>query len=446
VRIPRRNALPVAADGTTEVMLLTNPIPRHLSIVSWGANDRPAVSWRSASGPSESESRLREGPSIGLLKAAPTKDIVLGHVGETLDAWRTVIAEIIAEPITAGERASRVQAVSAQAGARIAVYVEAASREAVARAVESYRAETIVERPVRTSPTLDSELDRSAFMADVDAVSLIILNSVIDAVRDPSPFASSTEAILSLFHEYAGSLIANASAMPDGPVGVSQRSVDPKDELRPAVRLVASILAGRRHSSSDEERLKSIFRLLTELLGEDTSTPSASERSQVITLAMLSSLVDENPVGFIELVKRANEKLPADSKRFAWGETGHDPVSAQELLNAFKAMPGDQLLTLIASAVGGVNLDTAATDNTSVNSSMRSIAKTAVAELRSAPEGLLAQEIKKIVAPDVVAAIRSAFERFADMQAANDEDNFSGFQVEESELSGLEPEIPGARR
>lgn len=78
-------ALEVQPDGTAEVMLLTNPIPRAVSLVSWGANNTPAASWKSSgyrlgvtqmSGSRTMQCEVFERPAFTPANATPVRKLV----------------------------------------------------------------------------------------------------------------------------------------------------------------------------------------------------------------------------------------------------------------------------------------------------------------------------------------------------------------------------------
>jgi hypothetical protein len=377
----KRRQLDVGADGMAEVVVLGDPIPRHLSIVSFGANGRPAQSWKSAVAPMD----LRDPPSVSEMDAAALSlDGVKGFIDETLQAWAEATSSVLDRALTADERAARVRGLTAQAAARVAALAAAATR-AVRVAAKSHRSISVEPPAPPTEPTIDGQVSRKAFLSAVVQAFGWLTERTLSVMRDSQ---SPTDDILLAFGSVSDVLSSWAATIPDGVVGVA-----------------SSMRAGARHSKADRERLDTIVRILDELRGgrdesTDPSTPDISQEKRMFTIADLAKIADADPKGFLEVVQKALDTLrrvaPTEAKKFAFGETGVDPYDPQAILNALRGMaPGDGLLSLIASAIGSVDVEGLSRQGgTQVAASMKSaaelrsgLAKIIGAELRAAPQG-----------------------------------------------------------
>lgn len=425
----RRRQLKVGADGMAEVTVLGDPVPRHLSIVSWGANDRPAQSWMSALPP---EQQLREPPTVVEMDAAAI-DLagIKGFIDETMSAWRTTMVAVLDHPLSSEERGARVRALTSQAGARVAA-LAAAATSGIARAAKSYKSVTIEVFAAPTESTLQGEIDRRHFLAGVDGNSAYLVNAAITSMREITD-GSMTEAILGHFGEIANVMAAWAESLPAGVVGVAAKPV------------AASAMAGARHSQIDLAKLEIIKTLIGDLTSVPAEPPAptpptpaeTTERAMIITLKDLQACADADPVGFVALCQKAftaaQAKAPAGTLKFMFGETGVDQYDPTAILNALRGMnPGDGLLALIAGAIGGVDINSlAANGGTQVAASMKSVttvptaleiggslragfARVVAAEIKHNPTGEVAAAVRELVAPSVASAISGTLKAFLD--------------------------------
>lgn len=436
-----KRRLEVGPDGKANVMVLTDPIPRHLSIVGWGANDTPARSWKSATSPNE------------VLRSPPSKDVIdVGNVSvqrvqhfiaETFDALHATVADVLRTPLSSAERGSRVQGLWADAGARIAAFATAVSAPKLAEATKSYKTVGLEFPKPPESSTLQGEIDRRYFMAGMEHATAAATDRVLSIMRDSGEFPSMTEGILSTFHEAAIAFASWAASMPSGVVGVASDS--PK----------ATQNAGSRNSKADQNRLNKIMALLAELGAE---TPSDSEKSiMTITVADLQRIANEDPVGLLTALKtavdNAKASAPEVAKKFMWGETGVTPHTEQEILSMLTDMSqsGDALASLIAQAVGNVDVGSRAEmDNVQVAASMRAaLSKHVAAELETNPSGDLATSVKSILAPSVAAAVKESLKALLNgknSQSVSDASapfGMDGFTVPDDQ-DPLEVEYPSA--
>lgn len=394
-----RRVLNVGADGKADVMILTDPIPRHLSIVSWGANDRPATSWKSAGAdPAVASMVLRSPPGADVIDIGSISiQRIQAFVGETLDAWSAVISDVLSKQLSSEDRSAQVRAITSQAGARVAAFAAAVTSEKLSSAAKTYRSAGLKLPELQANTTLHGELDRRQFMAGVQQVAAALTDGVISAMQDLGGYSSLTEAILSIFGQAGDSLSAWAAAMPSGVVGISKPEVTER--------------AGARHNRRDKDRLNQIATLVREILGEDT--PENTEKSAMtITIDDLKRLASEHPVELLTAIKgavdAAKSASPELAKKFAWGETGVDPHDPNAIVNALRqAQGGEAIAALIASAVSGVDVNSAAQgDSPQVAATMRSaFSKFVAAELKANPNGDLANAVKAAVEPSVTTAI-----------------------------------------
>ncbi len=430
--MPTRRNLDVGADGMANVLLLEDPIPRHVSLVSWGANDRPTTSWKGMDvDPDEAKGTLRSPPGQILDLANVGMNHLNEFVSETLDAWRATVAHVLSTPLSPEERSARIRALTVQAGARIAAGVAALTGPVVAAATKTYKAAGLTLPDPPTQSTLQGELDRRGFMAGVEHAAAALTDQVFAAMReagDENGALSATEAILSAFGEAADVFSAWAASMPSGVVGVPQsqsqeppassESPDsiggvldegelPAGQITPAS---ATERAGRRNSKTDLGRLKKIRDLLTELIGDEGDSKPKEKNMDI--KAELKKLAAEDPKAFLEAIDVAIKSAQSEglevAQKFTWGDTGVDPYSPDAIVSALdQIQPGTALQALIARAVGGVDVDAAGGDNVQVASTMReAFAKIVIAELKAAPQGPLAMAVKSMIAPDVAEAVK----------------------------------------
>ncbi len=393
-----RRKLSVGPDGKADVMILTDPIPRHLSIVNWGANDRPASSWKSAEAPQE----LLRSPPTMIDIGGISLERLQSFIGETLDAWQEVIADVLSTPLSAAERGSRIRGHTTQAGARIAALATALGKKAQA-ATKTYKKVDLSLPEVPQNSTLQGELDRRHFSAAVQDASAALMDGSIAAMSGIGDGQSSTEMILNLFGQAANIFESWAAQLPDGVVGVS-RAPETTEK------------AGARHSKSDKNKMQQMLGLLRDILGEDE--PPTSTENSAMNIEDLKSLAESDPVGFLNIlrtaIKSAKEAGVTDTRKFMWGETGVDPHTTAEVMGPLRDMiNAEQLAGLISSAVSGVDVGGAAGgDSPQVASTMRSaIGKALADELKVNPEGPVAEAIKGAVAKSVGEAIKQVMEQ-----------------------------------
>jgi hypothetical protein len=401
-----RRQLNVGPDGTAEVVLLTNPIPRHLSIVDWGANDRPASSWKSASPPGDV---LRDPPGPqAIQRAGASADELVGFIDETLDAWETVLIDVLDRPIAASDRAARVIACTNQAAARVAALAVAVGHAKMAEVASQRRVD--LQPHMRLEANTETQIDRNAFVRSLGQAKVHLRDSVVSVLAAGGE-GSSTETILGIFSE-VGCLFAQwASEIRDGVVGVAAKS---------------------------------------------SSTP---QEAPVLTIVMLAALAKEDPVGFLEVVDQARKdaaaKFPEAAKKFAWGDTGVEQFDPQEFIRQLRDFQGGEaILGMIASAVSSVDVDAAASisGTPKVNSAMKSaaraaFAKTIAAEIKANPSGDLANAIKEMVAPSVAEAMVQTMKAFySSPTPQGDPAGAFGFAPEEDDGDPLEVEMPALNR
>lgn len=448
MRRNRRN-LQVGADGMADVVCLTNPMPRHLSLVSYGANDRVASSWMSARGlsPDVVLTMLREPPGSTVVTLCSSGDAseVLRFIDETLDAWRAVVLDCLDRPLTGAERASRIMGATSQAAARVTALAYAVGPEKIAAIARSVSEPF----PVRTEPTVESQVDRKYFVRAVDACVPFIRASAVEAMRT-SPAATMTEDIMAAFSQVGSELAQWAAEIKDGVVGVA-------DTQR----------AGARHNKADLARMQKMRELLGELLPEqedeaedDTETPAGAENSMKITLADIDAVASADPLGFLAVVhkavKAAKEKDPQAAQKFAWGESGVTPYDTAGILNAVTALAeGGQLIGAITAAVGGIDLDRAAGqgDSPQVAAAMKAaFGKVVSAALKDASNPLH-KAVLEAVAPSVSEAITATIKAFLDGEPAQanpaghfDLNGDAGDKTYDQLLDGLAPATPGLHR
>lgn len=447
----RRRNLTVGNDGTAEVMLLTDPMPRHLSIVSWGANDRPASSWMSAF-KGKAADALRVVPSKTVLDAAQQSvQAVEQYTDQTLAAWLAVLGQTLAMPLTGEERAARIRGFSAQAAARVAAVCASVGGPRMMEIARSVKSVELELPKVPTESTVDGELGRMAFMEAATSAVAYIRGACLRSMRD-GPADAMTEAIYEAFAS-AGSMLAEwAEQLGDGVVGVATASV------------AAAIKAGARHGKADRELIAKIRELVSELEGSkpDADEPATEPEKKMLTLAMLSALVEEDPAGFLAVIKLAVDKSVAAKKvespkaalKFAFGETGVGPYDD---FSSFLGQNGDAILAMIVSAVSGVDIERQATSSSpQIASAMKSapamrsaFTKFLAEELKARPDGELSVAIKTIVAPSVGKGIVEALKSFTGPGTgpATDRGAFgmNDFEGAENDSQWLDVKLPSLR-
>lgn len=379
----RRRILNADPDGMADVVVLGNPIPRHLSIVDFGANGRVASTWKSSSEQGPDLSMLRAPPSATLLEASRLDIKVLSDFStEVMSAWRSIIVEILSMDISAEDRASRVRSVSTQASARIAALASYAATEMIP-VVKSTNSVDLGEAPKAQGTHLDAEMDRRTFIKQLDEAVAWTPKAVVESLRGATP-ENTVETVLAVIESVSDVFIGWAGALPDGRIGVLPT-------------------------------------------GEQKSTPPPSSETDMLTIEDLAKLAEGDPKGFLTIVHNAFQAVktshPTEAKKFAFGDTGVDAYDTNAVINAIRGITdGDMLLQMIATAVGGVDLERAMANATpQVASSMKSVidvrdglARFVTAELKRDPQGALASEIRTIVAGSVAEAISGTLKAFLD--------------------------------
>lgn len=391
-----RRKIVVGADGMADVMVLTDPIPRHLSLVSWGANDRPATSWKSAT--QSPQQILRSFPEGATDVSKLNLEAVQAFVAETLDAWTASVVNVLQQPLRAAERSAQVQGLTSQAGARVAAFATAIA-PILSSVTKTYKTAGLKLPDPPTSSTLQGELDRRQFMSGMEQASGAITDRVISLMRDSGGFATVSEGILSLFGEASTMFMQWAYSMPDGVVGVTTQ----------------------RSAPAETQKLDKILDLLT------TSTENAMN----ITIADIQRLADENPVGLMTAIKTALEttkvRAPEIATKFAWGDTGVEQEDTAGILASLGGFQGGEAIAqLIAGAVAGIDISSQAErDNVQVAATMRSfVLEHAKAELTENPKGEFAETIKSILAPDIGEAVAASMKMVLQGMAPDDGKSF----------------------
>ena len=434
-----RRKLEVGADGMADVLILTDPIPRALSIVSWGANDRPAESWKSAAMP---EHVLRQPPSATQIDGGSVSlNVVETFIAETLDAWTATVTRVLAQPLTSAERSAQVRGLTSQAGARVAAFAAAVSPVRLNAVASSYKTVNLKLPDPPSSPTLLGEIDRRNFMAGLQSASASITDAVLSAMRDTNQAISMTESILNVFGQVANGFSQWALSMPDGIVGVPAPESTQNSSLDPTLQKIQSLIAS-------------------------ATGGSAPEISMDFTIEQLNALALANPLGFLTAIQKAHESLKASNpevaQKFMWGETGVTQQDPAAIMAALTTTGSEALAGLIASAIGGVNLDTVAGgDSPQVASTMRSgLSRVITHELKNNPKGELAVAVKSLVAESVGAAVAQSLEQV--FSSGNSDTSVGGIDfndaytstkkgadgndVDEPEIDYMQPQIPGLHR
>ncbi len=409
MKVPRK--LDVGADGMTNVTLLTQPIPRHVSLVDWGANNAPAVSWKAAD-PTAAHLILRTPPSGKV--ADPTQvdgPTLRDFIGETVDAWMACLDSVFATPLQPGDRAAQIRALTVQAGARIAAAVKVIGLAAESAAA-AHKSAGLKVPEVPTATTLAGEIDRRRLRSAMEYAAAYLIDSSLEAAKTS---ATATEIILSNFAVTADAFSSAASSLPAGVVGA----------------LSAAKKTARTESPPE--------------------TP--------MTLEQLQALAAANPIKFLETIrmavvaaKAAGPEGVSVAKKFMWGETGVEPYEPGEILSSLVGFQsGEALAAAIATAVGGIDVNKAAGTGISVASSMKAgLSKLMVHEMKTAPDGEFSTALKELMAPVFAEAMIGTF------RAAIDGGHFSGgspgidpmldFKPEEGAEDDLIGQIPGLKR
>lgn len=453
MRIRRLEELP---DGTAEVTLLTDPIPRHVSLVKWGANNAPATSWMSKDG-GASNTLLREAPSGDVVDPARATGSGLSEfISETIEAWKSVCGSIMSTALEPADRGARLRAATVQAAARVAAVMHSLGSE-----IRRVAMSAPIPAGPREFPTVDGEVDRVHFAAGLDDIGFMLHGACLEIASSGSSRA--VELVLSVFSAVADILDSSARSIPAGVVGVAQK-------------------VGKRHNSADLDRLRKIRDSIEELLAgiesaietDDVATKTfrfynsaLTQEIDMITMKDLETLVDGDPKGFLSLVQRAvksvDAKEPKTALKFMWGETGVDPYDISNILGTIPGITSG-LDGLIAAAVGGIDIDRAMSTSPTVASTMKGAdksrhelamafnsasIKSAVSELKTNPNGDLATSIRSAVSLSVGAAIaegiKTAMRSFVD--GGGDASSLSFDEDDEDDASSaLIPEIPGRSR
>lgn len=394
--------LDVGADGMAEVLLLTQPIPRHVSLVDWGANDTPAVSWKAAD-PTAAHLVLRSPPS-GKVASAVTVDgpTLREFVGETLDAWMSCMDSVLASPLQPGDRSAQIQALTIQAGARIAAALKILG-PAAAVAAAAHKNAGLKIPDVPTATTLQGEIDRRRLRSAMEAASAFLIDSSLEAAKLAT---GATEAVLGSFSQVADAFGAAASSLPAGVVGTATRRSAP-----------------------------------------------LPRSENPMTLAQLQALASEDPVGFLRTIKAAVAAAKAKgdegasvAQKFMWGETGTDPFDPGAILAGLTGFQdGTALQGAIANAVGGIDANKATGQGMTVAATMRkALGSFIVASLKAEPEGELATAIKELIAPDVGQAVVETLRRAMDGGHLGGGSSGVDFEPEQGTDLDLTPDLPGA--
>jgi len=398
MRVSRR-VLDVGADGKAAVMLLTDPIPRHLSIVSWGANDAPAASWKSADVQIIAHHTLRSPPSGDVVDTSLTNRVKIeSFMNETMSAWIAALADVLSKPLESADRAAQIRGLTAQAGARIAA-VAAALGSSTAKAVGVLKSMDLKLPSLPTTATIDSEIERRRFLDSLRDAAAYLKSKSLEIMSKSS---RATEDVLLLFGEVSDHFSSWAASTPRGVVGVSEKS------------------------------LKSL-------------NDSLSSMEKTMTIEELERLAQSEPKRFLETIKAAIAASggPEEAKKFMWGETGEEPgFDSEQILSLLSGQGSEAFEALVMSAVGGINLDNVPQDNTQVASSFKSVvAKAVMHELKSS------QSLKKAIMDSMAQEIGDAISHTIKSVLSNGGDvgdHFS-FDAGDEEFS-LTADLPGMRR
>ena len=146
-------------------------------------------------------------------------------------------------------------------------------------------------------------------------------------------------------------------------------------------------------------------------------------------------------------LEETRNKAPEVAKKFMWGETGVAQEDPEMILAALGNMQsGDALVSLIVSAVRGVDVNAAAGQNTQVAATMRStFGKLLANELKANPEGDLAVAVKELLAPDVANALTESLKAVFNGSQADPAGSSAPFGMDEFEPGEGDPlaaEIP----
>lgn len=421
MRRSRRKALEVGPDGTAPVTLLTNPLPRAMSIVDYGANDIVASSWLSASGVSQDAvSSMREPPPMEVVSSTSMK-VIGDFVVAVVDAWKACVLGVMTTPLNPGERQAQILSFTAQAAARVAAAINSTKAS-----FKTYRSMDLSAPTPSNVPTIDGVLDFAAMNAAMDEACRFLVDATLTAARDTIE-ASPSEQILRIFYEVGQFFAEWAGEHRPGVIGVAQKSA---------------------------------------------STTHLHEGSKMITLAQFEEMATKDPAKFVAVLKSVadayNAQQPKSTVRFAWGDTGFTPEDVSAIMSTIgNTQNGMALLDAIASAVNRLDLERVGLqgDSPQVASSMKSAfggvvaaaikdsknplhgvfssaVKSAIIEASKDLNGELATAVKRIVAPSFEEAIRQVFVNAPDQAPAVDDDGFNFGIDDKNHVDQFAPVLP----
>jgi hypothetical protein len=395
-----KRKLEVGPDGMANVLVLTDPIPRHVSIVDWGANNAPTSSWKSADASVLAlASVLRSPPPAAVIDVSRVTLTVLdAFIAETLDAWSATVQSTLGTPLSTAERASRVRGLTAQAGARIAAAATAMTAQHASRVAKAHKVALLELPELPSAATVQGEIDRRHFASAMEKSVAALRDGVLALMASASSNDSLTDSILSLFAK-AGDLFTGwAGSLPPGVVGV----------------------------------------------------PTTSEKSMILTLAMLAAIAESDPKGFLEVIDNARKNLagkdPKAVKKFAWGDTGVDQFDAEMFLGKLRDFNNGAMFdSMIASAIGGIDVEKAVASPMTVAASMKKVLPLVLAhELKSNPTGDLAIAVKTLIAPSVAKAIAESMKAAFQAGAPSGAGDFD-FSADAGDDDPLTPVLPSLR-
>lgn len=482
-----RRRLEVGSDGMADVMILTNPIPRHISIVSWGANDAPAQSWKSASQEASAQQILRSFPA----ESVKIDNLALTHiqafVKETMDAWVAACADVLRNPLRSADRGAQIQALTVQAGARIAAYSTALSSR-LGPATKTYKSQGLTLPKVRTATTLQGEIDRRNYMTGLTEATAALTDNIITMMKNPSTTISVTEGVLNMFAEAGHFFSSWAASWPDGVVGAATAEVPVDSKKGSGTTDTGGVIPHEHEYTTGDNRTGSVVgalgdvephshpvnpgTLYTGLAGKrphrhkipeslawlpqkNTSHPTSTENAMNFTITDLQRLAEDNPVGFITAIKTAIEsakqRAPEVAQKLAWGDTGVEQHNVSDILSTLGSMEGgEMIMRMIAGAVSGIDVNNRAQmDNTQVASAMKSgMVKYVISEISENPDGELSSAIKSALAKDIAEAVSESMKMVLNSMQTGDEGGpfgFGNFEVPEND-DPLAAAIPSAGR
>ena len=426
--MPYRDLVP-DADGMVEIEVLGNPIPRHISVVKWGANNAPIVmgTYQSVD-PVLALHKLRQPPSVQVMDVAQLDlNRLTSFVLETLDIWGSVMQDLLNQPLGAAQRGAMARGLTVQAGARIAAFITCLPPGKAQQVAASYQSQQQV-LPAQPA-TFDTELFRRAALVGIQQAGLALLDQVLTSCTKPPALKLLTEQVLTSFSSAADLFDAWFSSIQDGPVGVAQRAAPPV-------------------TSEDRTVLTQIMNLAQQALGP-------VEGARTMDPKILQEALS-NPAALKAALKDAPPEVQTTFKD-VWGDTGH---MQEEVPTAEKLFGGKLggVLGLISTAVSGLDLVNAGTGGDSANNKVVSSLKAAspvnadlgqrsasafgvlvAHELKAHPTGILACTLKEFLAPSIAASLKAGFEAvYKGGSPAGGEQNIRS-------LSDLKPELPGQK-